>query len=94
MTNRLSTPRRVELLHRADELACERATTWRLAARDKDGNRIAAFHLVEASSEDEAIVKVCDLLRIRRSDAQAPTKARPSLSSQQWREIYQGVGLL
>lgn len=90
---RIPEARRAAMLAEAQELALQRATQWRLHRRSKEGEQLGSFWIVEASSEEAAIIAVCDSQGFRRSDPQAPTRAFPLLKSSEWREINEQVGL-
>ena len=93
MRGRLTDDQRAARHAEANELARQRATQWRVWKKDKEGHALAAFDIVDAPSERAAIIQVLDRLDIRESDARAPKGAQPLLRSDEWRDIYQEVGL-
>lgn len=70
------------LLERAQTLADERCTRWRVFLTDSKGNALAGWRIVDAPSAERAVKLV------RRA-----TKAHPCLSSSEWRNVYMEVGL-
>lgn len=73
----MSTRERREKLAQAKELSLERASLWMVYRGGRTG-----WRLVKAKSAEQA------MKRVSRS-----TFARPSLTSSEWRAIYQEVGL-
>ena len=84
---------RAAKLAEANELARQRATQWALVPRDSKGEQMAAMMIVDAGSEERAIVIACDQLGVGLQDVRAPKAARPLLKSSEWRSIYEEVGL-
>ena len=80
MRGRVSPAKRKRLLDEAQLIAEERARLFRLARRNRAGELLTGHRLIEATGP----VKRRNLLE---------KGARPWLSSSEWREIYQEVGL-
>lgn len=93
MTTRMSDSVRKARFAEAQELARSRATQWRIFLRDKEGEPLAAWIVIDAGDEETALNRACDYLDCRRSHVSAPTRALPLLRSDEWQGIYKEVGL-
>lgn len=80
MTRRMTEAQKAARLQEAYDLACERATHFRLARRTGAGELLTGFKMFEATG----VVRRRNLIE---------KGARPVLPSSAWRAIYEEVGL-